>query len=404
MGAASGCIKSIFGLSSSPPEENARVTYRGKSSIILGPRESRGGKRGGHSPSEVEESLLPVEGTSSSRDRKVSSSSRSLSSDRDGKSATGLERKEGKDDDSGQSILLSGKYMGKTYGYVKDNDWDYCKFILVKKGEVMTHFYEWILNTPEGKKQVKQLRVSSVCQMKCPELKEYIDRVKETEPDKIYEPGVLTGEYEVMARYGWFIDYVVRWALYVECKKRRITVNKFTCQTWDREEISTSLGRLLNTKGDMTEKTLQDLWTISFSSILQYKNDAVDIPMPKGDRQLIEKVTTFARAISMEASSSKAKIDMSHMMKGKLISGEADIIVGDCVIDIKLYISNCLDMMRHWVQVLLYAMLRIDEGYPVNSVAIYDVNAGLVKTVKITKEDIVRVREFVSRIAKESGH
>lgn len=383
MGAVSTCIRSILGLNPSSSEENGKVRYRDRSPTIFHSEKIREGQ-----------SLLSEQEDTSPGSFRVSS--------RDRKGVCALERKEGETKSDGSSILSTGKHIGKTYQYVKDNDWDYCKFILSKKGNVMKHFYDWLLSTSGGKKHIKQLRVSTACQMKCPELKEYIDRVKDSEPDKVYEPGVLTGEYEVMARYGWFIDYVVRWALYVECKKRKIIVNKFTCQTWERNEIATSLRNLLTTRGNITEKTLQDLWTISFSSILQYKRDAVDIPMPKGDPQLIEKVVAFAKVISEEALSSGSRIDMSHMMKGKLISGEADIIVGDCVIDIKLYIDNCLDMTRHWVQVLLYAMLRIDEGYPVNSVAIYDVNAGLVKTVKITKEDIGRVREFVSRVAEDT--
>lgn len=409
MGCILTCIKDITGTDEVPQRKGKGVTRSSGLPINHNPRRGTGGNPRYIPRTEAAQPLLSSQNNISSSGSRTSSplihhsQQRESSTHGDDGSRGGLEEKKENLGDWSLTLFSTGKHNGRTYQYVKDCDWDYCKFILSQKERAIPDFYKWLLTTPDGKSYQSKLRVSRACSMKCPELKKYLDRVMTNTADKVHEPKILVGEHTVMARYGWFIDYVVRWFLYVECKKRGIPVSKFSCHTRKREDIATSLKSLLATEGHITDQTLRDLWVISFSSILAFEKGAIDISMPKCDPRLIEKITEFAREIANNASLSGSRIDMSYTMEGKLISGEADIIVGDCIIDIKLYVNNCLNMTRHWVQVLLYAMLRIDEGYPVNSVAIYDVNAGLLKTVAITEDDIAAAREFVSRVHGEMG-
>lgn len=297
----------------------------------------------------------------------------------------------------GSKTFVTGKHQGKTYEYVEKNDQGYCRRIIGMKGRMQTDFRVWLLQN--GYKEGKRGRPSEICAKPAPELKSFIEKVKRTAPTKLYDPGVLLGEKGKMQRYGWFIDYVVRYAVFLECKKTAVPVNDFTCQTRGRITIKSSLDTLTMVRSSITtEDTLRNLWIISFSSILARDGSAVDIPMPAHDMNMIRKIEIFARSVAVQALAHKHQVNMSVPLSSKTLSGEADIIAGDCIVDIKFSMKNPLTTSRHWIQVLIYAMMRLDEGFEVSDVAIYDVNNGLVKFVEVSDDDVKNVRAFIERV------
>lgn len=297
----------------------------------------------------------------------------------------------------GSKTFVTGKYTGKTYEYVEMNDQGYCRRIITAKGRHQGDFRRWLLQS--GYKEGKRGKPSEICAKPSPELKQFVEKVKRTPPTKLYDPGVLLGEKGKMQRYGWFIDYIVRYAVFLECKKVGVPVNDFTCQTRARINIKTSLDTLTMVRSSITtDDTLRNLWVISFSSVLSYNGNAVDIPMPDYDVNMIRKIEIFARCVASQALSHKHHVNTSVPLSGKNLSGEADIIAGDCIVDIKFSMKNPLTNPRCWIQVLIYAMMRIDQGFDVHDVAIYDVNNGMMKFVSVTEEDLKNVRTFVNRV------
>lgn len=300
------------------------------------------------------------------------------------------------------TLIIGGKHDGKTYKYVEGEDLDYCRRVISRKGEVQNKFYHWLVGNEHSIN--RRSTVSSLCPKSSPELKSFISRAQSTPPDRIYDPGVLLGEPQDMRRYGWFIDYVVRWQLYLDCKDMGVPINEFTCKTRGKCKIMENLRHLLISSRPITDPdTLNSLWIVSFSSILSYNGGANDIPMPRYDMNTINKICIFTKMIAIRALTFGGSVNISHRLSGKRISGEADIIVshgdgtGDLIIDIKLSAKDSLNIGKYWKQLLIYSMLRIDQGHKVNSMAIYDVNSGLVKFVDITDTDIENVRLFTQR-------